>query len=323
MSQIIYNHRIGLLIVLLIAGLTACGTPNDQADFDVDAQRHAADWLPAGHVTACQADISSCKECHGSDLAGGISKVSCTICHMGDAYSAHPLDWQGNATLNHRWYAFKIGTDACSNIYCHGANLGGVAQSGPACASCHSPVPSVTNCSGCHRFPPAGTIFPNIAGSHAKHTDLRGADCSICHLNNTHINWIADVNFQSRYSANAGAASYNAAALTCSNVRCHGGQTTPNWRTGTIDVSTQCTACHAFGVSEYNGYSSGKHFFHVNYLAITCAGCHDAGRLANGHFVSLYSGTLEGRAAETLNDGVNFNGTTCTNATCHAGVKIW
>jgi predicted CxxxxCH...CXXCH cytochrome family protein len=39
----------------------------------------------------------------------------------------------------------------------------------------------------------------------------------------------------------------NGAALSCSNVSCHGGQATPNWQTGAINVNDQCSNCHAQG----------------------------------------------------------------------------
>jgi hypothetical protein len=134
------------LLLIGIMSLTACGTSNSQAPFNVDTQQHPAGWLPAGHMTAAQTDAASCQECHGADFSGGISTVSCTTCHLGGALSVHPATWEGNAILtSHGPYAVANGSLACANIYCHGADLKGVAGSGPSCSS------GVTV--GCHSYP--------------------------------------------------------------------------------------------------------------------------------------------------------------------------
>ena len=51
------SYKIELMIigVLLLTGtvlLSGCGTPNSQAPFDVDAQKHEAGWMPQGHREA-------------------------------------------------------------------------------------------------------------------------------------------------------------------------------------------------------------------------------------------------------------------------------
>ena len=56
------------------------------------------------------------------------------------------------------------------------------------------------------------------------------------------------------------------AAASCANVSCHGGQTTPFWDGGTINVATQCTPCHAVepvanqaAATQWNSACSGLH----------------------------------------------------------------
>jgi predicted CxxxxCH...CXXCH cytochrome family protein len=80
MSQI---TKITTSVLLLLVGLLAggCGDPNTKAPFNSDKAAHPAGWLPSGHAVAAKADGSSCAECHGSDLSGGISSVSCLTCH--------------------------------------------------------------------------------------------------------------------------------------------------------------------------------------------------------------------------------------------------
>ena len=85
---------------------------------------------------------------------------------------------------------------------------------------------------------------------------------------------------------------------TCSGLRCHGGQNTPSWSTGTLDVNAQCTSCHQQTTSQYNGYFSGEHNKHVNGENMACVECHSVSKLANGsggntHFSNLQSTTFE------------------------------
>jgi predicted CxxxxCH...CXXCH cytochrome family protein len=145
-----------------------------------------------------------------------------------------------------------------------------------------------------------------------------------------HQNGVVDVILDPTYNAKAGPASYNASTLSCSNVACHGGVTTPNWQTGTIDVNTQCTACHepgtGPGIPENNSYYSGRHFG-TDMSGFPCTTCHDTTKLALVHFTSLTAPISEATAATTINSAINFNGTTCNPSAggltgCH-GTLSW
>jgi predicted CxxxxCH...CXXCH cytochrome family protein len=119
----------------------------------------------------------------------------------------------------------------------------------------------------------------------------------------------------SAYNAESGAAVRNTDG-TCSTVSCHGGQTTPLWSGGTIDVNTQCTACHAAGTNEYNSFNSGEHTVHVITQGIACTSCHDTVKLAVNHFTTLNTSSMEGPASATLNSSLTYTGGSCTPA-CH------
>jgi len=255
--------------------ISSCGssTPNPQAPFDSTSGQHTAGWLPAGHVQPAQADPASCSECHGSDLSGGISKVSCTPCHL----NGSPFE--------------------------------------------------LTNCTSCHGNPPTGTTAPNRSGAHAVHNALPNIKnvCNTCHSGAgsgtaNHDNGVTDVSFLSAYNAKSGTAVHNADG-TCSEVSCHGGQTTPIWSSGLIDLNTQCTSCHAFGTTEYNSFASGQHDFHVNEEHFTCVQCHDTLKLSQSHFTSLNTSTMEGPASSTLLSTLTYTNRTCTPL-CH-GLESW
>jgi len=244
-----------------------CGTPNDQAAFDADTQKHIADWVWAKHAPAAQADLASCKECHGEDLQGGMSSVSCDTCHVNG-------------------------------------------------------MTALSGCTSCHGKPPVGITAPNRRGAHTTHNSAPSIrnQCDICHSGAgsgtpMHANGAADVAMTSSYSSNSGAAGRNTDG-TCTNVSCHGGQTTPVWSTGTIDVSTQCQSCHAYNLAEYNSFISGEHDKHVNELQFPCTHCHDTTKLAVSHFTSLSTHTLEGPPSATLNSSLSYTGGSCTPL-CH------
>jgi predicted CxxxxCH...CXXCH cytochrome family protein len=234
------------------------------------------------------------------------------------------------------------------------------AMPGPACQTCHiagSPLAAL-NCTSCHVSPPnggapAGAAYPNVPGAHAAHIALNGAgtpiSCNTCHsglgsgtlAHYNRANAIpgenalrvppGDAAFLATYNAETGASSFdNSAALSCSNVSCHGGQTTPSWQTGTLDVNNQCTNCHVSGTSQYNSYNSGEHTRHLNDFgtsSTTCKYCHNTATLAVNHFTTLSTPAMEGPASATIGGAGTLITTwvpatqSCTPA-CH-GTKTW
>lgn len=276
MSPIKLIGKYGFPLLAALLAFAGCGTPNDQAPFDADAGKHASGWVKAKHASVAVANSNACRECHGSDLAGGISGAPCSQCHL----NGSPL--------------------------------------------------ALTGCTSCHGKPPDGTIAPNRAGAHGAHFAFNNAanSCNSCHTGAGtgtlgHDNGIADVAFLDDYNARSGTAVRNPDG-TCSKVSCHGGQTTPAWLSGaTIDVNTQCTACHEYGSSEYNSFMSGKHDEHVRNQKIKCEKCHDTETTALSavHFADLATPIMEGPASSTLRSDVNYSGGLCTPR-CH-GKEAW
>jgi predicted CxxxxCH...CXXCH cytochrome family protein len=215
-----------------------------------------------------------------------------------------------------------------------------------------SPTGSFGVCTSCHGFPPnggTGAAYPNIAAAHVKHLALDNTgspvDCDTCHnglgfVTQAHYDRAngrpgaggrvppGDAAFVTAYNAETGSASFNPTTFTCSNVSCHGGQATPNWRTGTIDVNTQCTSCHILGTTQFNSYNSGDHN-NSDHRSRACTVCHNTTALAVNHFTSLGTTAMEGPASATIGGGStsipagNYNPATrsCT-PTCH-GNETW
>ncbi|MDA8099033.1 MAG: hypothetical protein M0042_05350 [Nitrospiraceae bacterium] len=244
--------RSALLTMLLCAGLLAvigCGTANDKATFDSD-KGHETGWLPAKHAEAAKADYAACAECHGEQYDGGQSKVSCTACHLGGPTSAHPEDWTGNAAQNHAPYAKENGIASCAAQYCHGTQYEGVAESGPACISCHMGGPesmhpkdwgNYTYVKHALTVTYAGSDTSKCANANCHGSDLTGVkgsgpSCTSCHLGGAFSvhpeSWKANLSEHKAYVANNG-------SLTCSNAVCHGTQLQ-----GVAGSGPACTTCH-------------------------------------------------------------------------------
>jgi len=246
---------------------------------------------------------------------------------------------------------------------CHAVTGTSPVSAAPLCTTCHvaaSPLTSL-NCTSCHASPPsggapAGAAYPNVPGAHATHIALNSAGtpiaCDTCHnglgggtLN--HYNRAnnvpgenalrvppGDVALLVTYNAKTVPFSFDNTALSCSNVSCHGGQATPNWQTGTLDVNTQCTNCHALGSSQgnpqYNSEYSGEHQFHFTQLgntATACKYCHNTTTLAVSHFTNLATTAMEGPASATIGGtGTNITSwvpaTQSCTPTCH-GTQTW
>lgn len=314
---------------------------------------HPTGWNPvsqghAPYITINGTTACATQYCHGTGLAGVTqSGPSCSSCHLGGNARVHPANWSPIYST-HGPYANATGTASCSNAACHGTTLAGVSGSGPACTFCHSwPYSAATvTCGACHRIPPSGNAYPDLAGKHAKHATSDVHSCDICHNGASgyvgdHSNGTIDMAFQAAYTPKSGGTpSYNAMTDACSNVSCHGASRTqtftqatstvpdstitqtPSWYSGAIDVNTQCTVCHVFGAVEYNSYSSGQHFAHLwdpnngplpvpspPAQKIACTVCHDVALLGAIHFVGLNTPGLDNPAWVTLNSQLNWNST--------------
>jgi predicted CxxxxCH...CXXCH cytochrome family protein len=264
-----------------------------------------------------------------------------TMCHN-EASHAVPFN-----TTTH--YSATSGTFTANCGSCHAVTGTSPVSGAPLCITCHtggSPLTALS-CTSCHANPPSGGSYPNVGGAHAVHGALNGVSCNVCH-NGLGSGTLAhydranarpgkdalrvapgDASFTATYNAKSGTISFNSSAFTCSNASCHGGQATPNWQTGTLNVTTQCTSCHASGTTQYNSYNSGEHPKHVVDEGLPCSVCHNSTTLAVNHFTALGTTALEGPASATIGGtgtgippGNYVAATKSCNPTCH-GTETW
>ncbi|WP_020677121.1 c-type cytochrome [Geopsychrobacter electrodiphilus] len=170
--------------------------------------------------------------------------------------------------------------------------------------------PDYSDCTACHSQPPNGSVFPNTAGAHLAHQAIGaiGTNCSICHSGATH-NGTVELVFPAAYNSPGSVATENQDG-TCSSIRCHGGITTPNWWTGTINLASDCTTCHVRP-------STGRHGDH---RSKSCTVCHNSSRMAT-HIGDPTTSSYEVTAASTIGGSgtsiKSYNTSTRSCVGCH------
>jgi len=329
-------------------GGTGATTACSASSCHPSAEAHPTSWRNV--VTVSTATIThrtagnraaACGICHKVNAAGAGPNPSAPSCFSA-SFQTQGCHVNGPGQPNHAMpFTTATHTQATSASFtadcqsCHAVTGTSPVSGAPLCTSCHISDPrGVTNCASCHGNPPTGgsTAYPNVAGGHGAHLSLSSAgtpvSCSTCHTglgsgtlshyNRTRPTRIspASMAFVTTYNAKTGVSAFdNSSLLRCSNVSCHGGQPTPNWRTGTIDVVNACLSCHASGTAQYNSYNSGKHSKHLGEFgssASTCKRCHDATKVnVVGHFTNLSTTTFEQTARSTLLPALGYNGTSC------------
>ncbi|WP_306600897.1 hypothetical protein [Geothrix sp. 21YS21S-2] len=278
---------------------------------------HPAQPAPAGTVPTCYNNTL----CHGANTA------------------SHPVPFLGPLHAGATQAAFTAG---CAT--CHALDGASPVASAPQCSACHqagSPL-TRTGCASCHGKPPAGSAFPDVKGAHARHDALGGVTgtCTPCHTSYdagslAHYNRgnarpgldslrvpPGAVQVPAAFNAKAGPAAFDRAALTCSNVSCHGGAITPAWGTGTLDSASDagCRQCHAAGGAESNAAATPLHAFHLGApVGALCTDCH---AMANGtpgalnHFAHLDTPQMEGPAGDTIQYAGNRSVYNAANRSC-------
>lgn len=294
---------------------------------------HAIPFLdPAAHGPAAKADLVSCQICHGQgggpgsnprfnvpigSLAQGCTASGChninSPTHFRYTSAAHPIPWSGHNSAGNI-------LNSCG--LCHGQDLfGGVGQS---CQNCHTSMtagvpPVYGQCITCHAKPPA-------SGAHLAHNAVASMAnlCTACHSGagsgtaRHSLRSFANVStaIPAEFNARSGPGIVTA-SLTCQNISCHGGVTTPPWIGGTIDVTAQCTLCHLAGSAaqtpQYNSYFSGEHTKHVQ-VGVPCFDCHDMNITSgtNSHFGAMGTPAFELNPSLTIRSQVNYVGGSCS-----------
>ncbi len=309
-------------MITLAALLASCSTANQDSPLSLidSSGNHPDGWISA-HGQYAAPDGSLCMGCHGDDLAGGITGISCSSdavgCHA-DGPAFHPADWVNKSATGNTWH---------QNAYQNGLQIGGL-----DCVDCHTPPdlddPVGGKCLVCH-FTLGGSKTPGgwtHAAPYTDHGDFVGSpeesvcvacheinisfgnqpSCHNCHDNpvsheveyldhNTDVPNSGDFTTQCSSCHAISGTSPNSGAPVC--VSCH--------TVGSPYTRTNCTSCHG------RPPSSGRHGKHIG--EASCSDCHQGAGTGSGlnHF---YDGVTDVVFAPTIN--INYNGSSCTND-CH------
>jgi hypothetical protein len=163
----------GLAVMAVALLMWGCGKSNNDAPaFNDTTGEHPSNWQSI-HGTAYIAGPDSCTECHGNDLLGGISKVSCNKCHTWPI-NPHPAGW--SAPAQHGAAAkgqpgTMTGFARCQA--CHGSDFEG-GFTGVSCFGCHKPGPPLV------KVPHAEAPWFNLTGTDVTHTNTDQANAAVC-----------------------------------------------------------------------------------------------------------------------------------------------
>ncbi len=269
---------IALVRAWIAAGATeSCGGGNDTSP---PTQYHPDGWAaPTRHGMDAKYQRDTCTTCHGADLTGGSSGVSCDSCHA--------AGWRTNCTFCHG------GTETSGGAPPRDIdNLGTSLAFGPHTTHVTGTDHHAYTCTECH-LTPASATSPG-------HFIVGDSTPGVAEV------FMADgLSSAGRYATGS-----------CSNLYCHGnGRTGSGAVASTATVS--CGSCHGVHASGESAWSrmSGEHHKHVNDANLTCDTCH--GTVVDNHDRIVGADLhVNGTKEVVLPAGITWSGSTCTG-TCH------
>jgi predicted CxxxxCH...CXXCH cytochrome family protein len=309
---------------------------------------------PTGHpALSGEVTAATCNQCHPDTVnpSGTINVAGGK--HMDGLpqfTGAHPVGW--DASTQHGYSANSQGLQACTT--CHVGFEAAAGVAGSSCNACHTSAshPSwQTECTFCHGTagrtgnvvgtdaslafaPPVGpqgqtATSDAMVGAHQRHANPPATGrvaqpfaCVVCHASPlpsdvTHVNGTVPIPFGGvAITGNITNATFDAGALTCSNVYCHGnftgGATTaaPLWIGGAMN----CSSCHGLppGTGEHG---------RSQHQDAGCGACH-SGYSATAANVTLHvNGVKDVGGTRTLVNSWNASTLQCAPA-CH-GAERW
>ena len=257
--------------------LWGCSESHKPSIFD-PAVGHGENWI-VDHGQAALSEGSSCPDCHGADLGGGASQVSCftpgegsATCHETGTGGRHTAGWRldsehGQAAKDRPGISSGLGS--CQA--CHGSDYGGGT--------------SDVSCSSCHRVqaPHPRSPWLRSPNSHSTANEQNAPFCSECHLNRESGEPPGCFNGSlchgeagyhppgweraDNHGAEAMGSSAGGGFASCRE--CHG----EDFSGGSSDVS--CSSCHSLEAPHPAGWRSGAGHRAVDEgHAPVCQGCH-------------------------------------------------
>ncbi|HEY4716915.1 MAG TPA: hypothetical protein VII00_07395 [bacterium] len=316
--------KFSLVFLMVVAG---CGKARDTY---LESQKpkknvsfpHTENWSAKTEhgLTSIDLGKESCasSSCHGEDLSGGYSQISCDMCHT--TYP-HENGWITQGT--HWQQALAVGTAKCAE--CHGKDFKG-GDTGVSCFNCHTLYPHQEGWTLNHNlYLKQGNYNTSGCATSCHGTDFKGGNsgiaCFSCHTSFPHppgwVNWDSTGHglYLKTYAWDTG---------RC--IDCHGQDLTG----GSAGIS--CYSCHSTypHPAENLWLTRSETQFHGNVVNAQgspsiCAQCHGTDYLGKNTGISCYSCHSlyphdNDWASYTHGDYVNSNGdSSCIS--CHEDLR--
>lgn len=316
--------RYGAILLFFIT-LWGCSKGNDKNTILDSTGKHPANWvsnhagffrsLPGAIDDPTVAKSSACSECHGSDLKGGITKVSC----FSQGYAAmschfHPAGYRNSnshGAVAKSTPTFSSGLDSCRG--CHGGQYTGGTLSVVSCSSAASLADPAFACHG-SGAPHAKNWVTSATSSHADTNPSNAAACYQCHAGGNLLTLLPAPPPQPKGTPPG----------CFNNTLCHAGLHPTGWinpvvhgaaaksQPGADKGFNNCQTCHG---ADFRGGTTGVSCFSANSPNGSC-------HLRNGSPVNAPHAALPWRAASpspshtsVVDDAQGLNAAVC--AQCH------
>ena len=327
MPQMKMRRALALAIFCALLVLAACSSPNRQVSFNAATGKHADTWY-ADHGALYLQNTQTCVRCHGADLLGGISGVSCSSsAFAGLACHSHSTGFA--APDSHGASAKSAPTTTSGFSYCqacHGNGLTG----GFALQTC-------LNTAGCHGV---GVMAPHSPkpwrGNIRTHTTTapgNAAACAQCHSNRANTSLVPMAIAAPGAPGCFNSTLCHAVVEGCSS--CH--DSPPQTGTHLVHFNSAPTDTLAYGDTAISST--------VDAYRFGCGTCHplDSSKHQNGTVdVELYSlntptGSIKAKnpstasytpgtsiSTDTFHTGssILYSNGTCDNVYCHSGKAV-
>lgn len=223
------------------ASMSADATTDAASTSEGSERYHPADFAAAAiHGPATKLHAEDCRECHGDDLAGGTSMISCDSCHS--------PGWRTDCVFCHGGGLDSTGApprdiDDTMDM----SMLSFIAHPRHVSQYQHAPY----DCSQCHRKPTdvlsEGHVFDE--------TDAKAE-----------VDFSAGLSAQATWDGNGG----------CDSLYCHGNGLVANGSYTHDQPTPTCGGCHPYPGTPNTAYAamSGQHARHLG-ENVMCAECHD------------------------------------------------
>ena len=190
MKDLWSRHILRIIVVFFFTlNLFCLSTPDEEEPSD-GIVPHPAEWEKAGnHGQQFLVEEGSCAtSCHGQDLEGGFTSISCTQCH--ESYP-HPAAWILPSA--HGGPVFEAGTPAGCATSCHGTDFQG-GLSLVSCFTCHQDYPHGESWADFERHgavakPEASRNCASFCHGRSFEGGDSGLSCFDCHGAYPHIDW--------------------------------------------------------------------------------------------------------------------------------------